>query len=118
MTRLERKLFTINGALGVLLTLAVVGLDWSGRLVALERWFYARRAAACQFFAKPPTSQIAFLDIDESSLNTIGRWPWDRATMAALLDEAAAAKPRLIFLDIMYAEPAKVELVRRDDGGT
>ena len=106
MTRTERKLLAVNGALGVALTLLVMLLDHLGHLRAIERWFYARRARDCQFFAKPPTSQIVFLDIDDPAIDTIGRWPWRRNTMATIVDEIAAARPRMIFLDIIYPEPA------------
>jgi class 3 adenylate cyclase/CHASE2 domain-containing sensor protein len=105
MTRTERKLLTINGLVGVVLTLSVVLLDHFNQLRVLERAFYARRARDCQFFTKPPTDKIVFLDIDDAAMDTVGRWPWPRSTMATIIDEIAAAKPSLIFLDIIYPEP-------------
>jgi class 3 adenylate cyclase/CHASE2 domain-containing sensor protein len=116
MTRLERKLLLINGLLGTGLTLLVLLLDWGGQLQALERWFYDRRALYCQFFAKPPTDRLVFLDIDDPAINTIGRWPWDRRTMAGIIDEVAAAGPQLIFLDILYPEAQRATEDERADG--
>jgi class 3 adenylate cyclase/CHASE2 domain-containing sensor protein len=105
MTRTERKLLRINGLLGTGLTLLVLVLDWGGQLQALERWFYDRRALYCQFFAKPPTDRLVFLDIDDNALDTIGRWPWPRNKWARIIDEVSAAGPQLIFLDVLFSEP-------------
>src|SRR6185503_19412084 len=104
MTTTQRKLLLFNGGLGVFLTLLVVLLDHTGKLTAIENFFHRRRALDCQFFIKPPTDKIVFLDIDDPALDTIGRWPWNRNTMADLLEEIAAAKPQLVFLDIIYSE--------------
>jgi adenylate cyclase len=50
--------------------------------------------------------RIAILDIDEASLKSVGRWPWSRATMTALLDQlfdryGVAA----VGFDVVFAEP-------------
>lgn len=50
--------------------------------------------------------RIAILDIDEASLKSVGRWPWNRATMTTLLDQlfdhyGAAA----VGFDVVFAEP-------------
>ena len=55
--------------------------------------------------------------IDDYSLEIIERWPWKRSTMASILDEIAAARPKLIFLDILYTEPQEVSYVPQPDGG-
>lgn len=107
MTRLQRKLLLINGVLGTTLTLMVLLLDRVSVLEPLENWFYDRRALYCQFFRKPPTDRLVFVEIDDPALDTIGRWPWDRSTVATLLDEISAAHPQLIFLDILYTERQK-----------
>lgn len=107
MTRLERKLLLINGVLGNCLTLAVLLMDQFGWLQSMERWFYDRRALYCQFFTKPPSDRIVYLDIDDNALDTIGRWPWDRNKWARILDELTAANPKLIFLDVVFSESEK-----------
>lgn len=116
MTRLERKLLLINGVLGASLTLIVLLLDQFGQLQALERWFYDRRALDCQFFAKPPSDRMVFLDIDDNAIDTIDRWPWDRSTMAKIIDEVSIAGPKLIFLDVMYDRPQEPRTTRQLDG--
>jgi class 3 adenylate cyclase/CHASE2 domain-containing sensor protein len=114
MTTTQRKLLLINGGLGICLTVLAASLDFAQQLLPLERWFYGRRALYCQFFKKPPTDKIVFLDIDQRALETIGKWPWNRSKMAELLDEIVAAKPQTIFLDIIYSDESKVERVEED----
>ncbi len=66
--------------------------------------------------------RIAILDIDEASLKSVGRWPWNRATMTALLDQlfdhyGVAA----VGFDVVFAEPdtssglAALERLGRDE---
>src|SRR5438067_10455065 len=85
-TPLERRVLFRCTILGIALTLAVVLLDEAGALDSLEQWLYDRRAADCQFFAKPPSDQIVHIDIDDRALETVGHWPWPRSRMAELLD--------------------------------
>jgi adenylate cyclase len=48
--------------------------------------------------------QIAIVAIDDESLKTVGRWPWSREDMARLLSRLKEAGPRVIALDIVFAE--------------
>ncbi|OZA24210.1 MAG: adenylate/guanylate cyclase domain-containing protein [Hydrogenophilales bacterium 17-61-9] len=53
-----------------------------------------------------PDDRIAILDIDEASLKSVGRWPWSRDTMSALVDTLhdRYAVGALGF-DVVFAEP-------------
>ena len=42
--------------------------------------------------------------IDDDSLKAVGRWPWSREDMARLLTRLKEAGPRVIALDIIFAE--------------
>ncbi len=42
--------------------------------------------------------------IDEESLRTIGAWPWDRATLAAIVNRAADAGARAVIIDILLSD--------------
>src|SRR3954452_17628968 len=117
MTRTQRKLLKINGALGVGLTLLVVLLDQFDQLKALERWFYDRRAHDCQFFRPPPSDKIAHVDIDQNALDAIGRWPWPRAALAEVIEEIDRAGPKLIALDIRLSEPQAPSSQPLPEGG-
>ncbi|MCZ2415110.1 MAG: CHASE2 domain-containing protein, partial [Burkholderiales bacterium] len=71
-------------------------------LSALDRELYDGR----QRLATPAhDDRIVIVDIDERSLAEHGRWPWDRATIAALVealvDRGGAA---VVGLDILFAE--------------
>jgi signal transduction histidine kinase len=54
----------------------------------------------------PPRAATAtvIIAIDEQSLRTIGPWPWDRTTLAAIVNRAADAGARGVVLDILLAE--------------
>lgn len=53
-------------------------------------------------------SRIAILDIDEASLRTIGRWPWSRDTMSALVDKLFEHYyVGALGFDVVFAEPDK-----------
>ncbi|WP_324778640.1 CHASE2 domain-containing protein [Thiobacillus sedimenti] len=69
--------------------------------------------------------RVAILDIDEASLKAVGRWPWSRDTMSALMNQlfdryGVAA----VGFDVVFAEPdtssgldALRRLARRDLAG-
>ncbi|WP_417915405.1 CHASE2 domain-containing protein [Candidatus Electronema sp. JM] len=52
--------------------------------------------------AEPP---VVIVDIDQQSLVTLGQWPWPRSRTAELINKIAAARPAVIGLDIVFAEP-------------
>ena len=54
--------------------------------------------------AIPAGQQVAVLAIDDESLKAVGRWPWSREDMARLLTLLKQAGPRVIALDIIFAE--------------
>ena len=101
-------------ALGALLTLLVAGADAMGGLAALERGFYDWRALHFQRFTPPPTDRLVHLDIDDAALETIGRWPWPRSTLADIVDEIRLAGADVLALDIIFLDPQPVEVVQVD----
>ncbi len=62
------------------------------------------RDAALRLLPPRPATATAVVAIDEQSLRAIGPWPWDRATLAALVNRAADAGARGVVLDILLAE--------------
>jgi len=54
---------------------------------------------------RPDDGRIVIVEIDESSLSTIGRWPWPRSVHADLLERIAAAGPKAVGIDIAFIEP-------------
>jgi len=49
--------------------------------------------------------RVVVVDIDRRSLEAIGPWPWPRATIARLIESVAAAKPAVVAIDVLFAEP-------------
>jgi adenylate cyclase len=52
----------------------------------------------------PAGQQVAIVAIDDDSLKAVGRWPWSREDMARMLSRLKQAGPRVIALDIIFAE--------------
>src|SRR5690606_2366185 len=86
MAPLQRSRFwrAIAGlAIVVVFVAADLGMLRVGGLSALDRELYDGR----QRLAAPVLDErIVVVDIDERSLAEQGRWPWDRAKIAALAD--------------------------------
>lgn len=53
-----------------------------------------------------PIDDVILIDIDETSLELIGSWPWSRAHIASLIDTLSDYyHTRIIGLDIIFPEP-------------
>src|SRR5690349_12090085 len=49
--------------------------------------------------------RIVILDVDEKSLGEVGRWPWNRALMASLVDKLFAKYGvSVLGFDVVWAE--------------
>jgi adenylate cyclase len=58
------------------------------------------------FMPRTLDPRIVIVDIDEKSLAEIGRWPWGRDTMAALVDELFTNQGApVVGFDMVFAEP-------------
>lgn len=86
--------------LGVVLAFAAL-IQQGGWLGSMDRALYDRLLAVD---ANSPPDDILIVAVDDRSLQTLGGWPWSRDVHAALLDRLAAAKPRAVALDIIFAE--------------
>jgi adenylate cyclase len=54
---------------------------------------------------KSQAPRIVVVDIDRRSLEALGPWPWPRATIARLIETIAAARPAVVAIDVLFAEP-------------
>ena len=50
-----------------------------------------------------PDPDVVIVDIDRATLARFGPWPWPRAQLAQVLSAVAAAKPRVVGLDVLLA---------------
>ncbi len=53
----------------------------------------------------PAPDDIAIVAIDEPSITRFGRFPWSRALSARAIDAIAAAQPKAVAVDVLYADP-------------
>jgi class 3 adenylate cyclase/CHASE2 domain-containing sensor protein len=109
MNRIKRRRLTETALLGVTLTLLVFVADRLGALHSLDEWAYDRRVRDCQIFSKAPTDGLVHLDIDDRSIDVIGRWPWPRARQAEILEELRLAGPKVVAMDLHLSKPEEVE---------
>ncbi|MDY6972922.1 MAG: serine/threonine-protein kinase, partial [Thermodesulfobacteriota bacterium] len=51
------------------------------------------------------TSQVVVVDIDDNSIEMLGRWPWPRSVIAKGIRKISAGAPRVIGLNFIFSEP-------------
>ncbi|ABW67171.1 CHASE2 domain-containing serine/threonine-protein kinase [Desulfosudis oleivorans] len=52
-----------------------------------------------------PSDTIVIVDIDDESIEKLGRWPWPRSLIARGIDKINEGDPSVIGLNIIYSEP-------------
>lgn len=53
----------------------------------------------------PPHPDIVILAIDNKSIQTIGRWPWDRSVHSRIINKLNEVNPAAVAVDITLSEP-------------
>ena len=51
------------------------------------------------------SNEIVIVDIDNDSIEKLGRWPWPRSLLAKIINKINAGGPRIIGLNIILSEP-------------
>ncbi|MFA5858940.1 MAG: serine/threonine-protein kinase [Elusimicrobiota bacterium] len=74
-----------------------------GVFEVLENKIYDFRALLRQ--SKKPGDAVVIVAIDDSSISSIGRWPWPRSVMADIISKISEGQPKIIGLSILYSEP-------------
>jgi len=105
MTRLQRSR-VLRSIAGMAIVFAFVSFDLGlvrvGGFGALDRELYDGRQRSV---APVLDERIVIVDIDERSLGAHGRWPWDRAKIAQLLDAIVEqGRPAVVGFDMVFAE--------------
>jgi CHASE2 domain-containing sensor protein/predicted Ser/Thr protein kinase len=52
-------------------------------------------------------SDIVMVDIDDDSIEKLGRWPWPRSLLAQGIQKIDAGQPKIIGLNLLLSEPQK-----------
>jgi len=94
----------LSALLVLLIAAHVVGLLHIAPMQRAEAWLYD--AWLIRSAPAGVDDRVAILDIDEASLKSLGRWPWSRDTMSALVEQlfdhyGVAA----VGFDVVFAEP-------------
>jgi adenylate cyclase len=95
---------TLSALFVLLIAAHVAGLIHIAPMQRAEAWLYdawIKRTAPAG-----GDDRVAILDIDEASLRSLGRWPWSRDTLTALVEQlfdryGVAA----VGFDVVFAEP-------------
>jgi class 3 adenylate cyclase/CHASE2 domain-containing sensor protein len=72
-----------------------------GTLAPLERQTFDWRAATFDRASPGPSDKIALAAIDDRAIEQIGRWPWSREKLGAIIDELARVGAKVVALDIL-----------------
>ncbi|WP_312784278.1 CHASE2 domain-containing protein [Brevundimonas sp.] len=90
---------------GLVATLTTLVVCWLALSPAADRADNLAYDALIRLQSGPADEAIVIVAIDERSLQTLGRWPWPRATHAALIDRLTQAGPRAVAYDVLFTEP-------------
>jgi len=89
--------------LSLVLTLLFLFAYMSGSSL-LKNLEFAMYDAGVSSGVDPASDRIVILDIDDASIELIGRWPWPRSIMADMITQLSQSGARLIGVDIFYSE--------------
>ena len=85
-----------------LAVLAVLATAWQWRLPPLQQLALKVNDLQYTLQSHRPSGDVVFVAVDEKSINRLGRWPWDRATLAEGLERLQPA--RTVVLDMVFSE--------------
>jgi adenylate cyclase len=74
----------------------------------VENWFYDVRTS--RFYKHEEKSpNLVVLEISDSSLTKVGRWPWSRAKHATIVNNLKAYGAKVVMFDVLFSEPESKE---------
>jgi len=88
-------------ATGIIALVCTAGTGQRVELMALDSLFR-------HFSPATADDEILHIDIDDGSIEQIGRWPWPRAQMAGVIDVLNECGAKAIVLDIIFPNPQEV----------
>ena len=105
MARRRASRRTPEWAIGLTITFLVLVMVWIRPtfLGGIEDQLFDLRLK--WFGSRTPAQNIAIVAIDEESITKLGRWPWPRSRMAALVNLLTAKGAKVIGLSLILSEP-------------
>ena len=103
-----KKKFFFNIALAFLISSFVAVFSGQGFLQRLE-------SAGTDFLfrlrgASPSNANIVIVEVDDSNISEVGRWPWKREWHAALTKALKDLGARQVYFDIIFSEPSSPDI--------
>ena len=99
---MKRTFWRSDGFVVALIAVLLIALSQSGPLASLELATYDIGVRSAR---QAPGEQIAVIAVDNESIDNLGRWPWPRDIMAAMIDRLSAAGAKVIGLGVFLSEP-------------
>ena len=90
-----------KGVVALLLLLIACSISLSGALTRVDHLLFD---VGQRLSRRPVPDDVVIVAVDESSLESIGRWPWSRLVHARLLKALCSARPAVIGFDIAFSE--------------
>ena len=98
--------------MGLLLSLAFAGLVVVRPLPLIHIEYFGYDFLLRSLRRSLPVSDVVIVDVDETSLEELGQWPWPRYQVAELLTKIRDGEARSIGIDFLWSEPDRLSLSR------
>ncbi len=99
----NRAFWKSDWFIGVLLTL-LFSLAYSTNFSPLKSLDFAAYDIAVDANRLPASEHIVMIDIDEASINRMGRWPWPRSEFSNIIKKLSNANARIIGLGVPFIQ--------------
>ena len=95
-----------GAALGVVAVAVLLRALDLGLVPELRLWVFDLEERLWPRSSDP--ARVVIVDIDDKSLAKHGQWPWQRSRVAELVRRIADGHPRVLGIDIVFAEPDRL----------
>ncbi len=102
----KRAFWKSDWFLGLVLTL-IFCFAYSINFAPLKSLEFAAYDTAISASRMPADDKIVIVDIDDASIERLGRWPWPRSIVSSVIKRLSEANARLIGVDIFFSEKQK-----------
>ena len=104
-----------SALIGLVATLGTTIAYWRGHFDYLENRALDLRFSSRLTNSIPFSDQLLSIDIDDRSLDVVGRWPWHRDIQAALVSIPAECGARALLVDLDWSEHEEWRVSSDDD---